>query len=266
MGGILAGSYAGNDYEGIATAAEIVATTSELYDASILAGVENVVEYARQESKPVVVNLSVGSYTGPHDGTDLFCQYLDRVGEEAVICISAGNEGMKQNTLSKRFNADDKSLNTFICNRSWDLIHIAGMSDFWGEDSLSFRAKMCIYDCVEKKIIYESPYVGGDSGVEEWGIASVEIAGDEDETNELMDSCFSGYMRLYAGLNAENNRYNIISTTGSLPLLVENAYKDSEIELLNSIDEFVAVDLLLDKINNNENNIEWNRILRYEHQ
>lgn len=210
VGGILAGSYKGNGYEGVATAAEIVATTSELYDASILAGVENIVEYARQESKPAVVNLSVGSYTGPHDGTDLFCQYLDRVGEEAVICISAGNEGMKQNTLSKRFNDNDKSLNTFICNRAWDLIHIAGMSDFWSEDSLSFRAKMCIYDCVEKKIIYESPYVGGDSGVEEWGIASVETAGDEDETNELIDSCFSGYMRLYAGLNAENNRYNIM--------------------------------------------------------
>lgn len=210
VGGILAGSYCGNGYEGIATGAEIVATTSELYDGSILAGVENVVEYARQQGKPAVVNLSVGSYTGPHDGSDLFCQYLDRIGEDAIICISAGNEGTKQNTLSKQFKENDVSLKTMISNRAWDLIHIKGNSDFWSADSSDFQAKICIYDCLEKKMIFESPFVGKCSGVDEWGIASADIAQPDDVTDELFDSCFTGYLRLYAQLDAENNRYTVL--------------------------------------------------------
>ena len=210
VGGILAGSYRGNGYHGVATGAEIVATTSELYNGSILAGVENIVEYARNAGLPAVVNLSLGSYNGPHDGTDLFCQYLDRIGEEAIICISAGNEGTKQNSLSKTFAANDTNLNTFICNRSWDLIHIDGMSDFWSADSSAFSAKMCIYDCLEKKIVYHSPSVGGNTDVDELGIASAEVAEKEDISVEVFDSCFVGYMRLYAQLDSENNRYNMV--------------------------------------------------------
>ncbi len=207
--GILAGSYRDNGYDGIATGAEIVATTSELYDGSILAGVEDVVEYARQQGKPAVVNLSVGSYLGPHDGSDLFCQYLDRIGEEAIICISAGNEGTKQNTLSKHLKENDEHLNTFICNRSWDLVHISGASDFWSADSSAFKARMCIYDCLDRKIVYVSPYVGW-GNPDYYGVASDSIALADDETDISFDSCFVGYMRLYSELNSENNRYNIL--------------------------------------------------------
>ena len=210
VGGILAGSYRANGYHGVANGAEIVATTSELYNGSILAGVENVVEYAKNAGRPVVVNLSLGSYNGPHDGTDLFCQYLDRIGEEAIICISAGNEGSKQNTLSKTFSANDTNLNTFICNRSWDLIHIGGMADFWSADSSAFSAKMCVYDCLEKEIVYVSQSVGGDSGIDELGIASADVAKTDDICVEVFDSCLVGYMRLYAQLDSENNRYNMV--------------------------------------------------------
>lgn len=80
VAGVLTGSYKGNGYHGVAPGAEIVATTSGLYDGTILAGVENVVEYARRVGKPAIVNISIGSYIGPHDGSGLFSQYLDKIG------------------------------------------------------------------------------------------------------------------------------------------------------------------------------------------
>lgn len=210
VAGILAGSYSDNGYQGVATASEIVATTSGLSDACILAGVEDVIAYAKACGKPAVVNLSLGSYTGPHDGSDLFCQYLDRLGKEAVICIAAGNEGHHNNVVLKDFTSSDDMLKTFVFDHSWVGIDISGISDFWSRDSRRFQVALCIYDTVENEMLYTSGFMGGEDGPLEWGIASPELATESDETNDVFDRCFSGYLRLYGELNQENSRYNVL--------------------------------------------------------
>ncbi len=210
VAGILTGGYDANGYHGIATASDIVATTSDLSDACILAGVEDVISYAKERNLPAVVNLSVGSYTGPRDGTDLFCQYLDRLGEEAVICISAGNEGYHYNVLSKDFMSDDDLLKTFVFDRSWMGIHVRGMSDLWSSDSRKFQVALCIYDSVDNEILYTSDFMGGEYGLPEFGLASPGCAVEGDVLNDVFDRCFTGYVRLYSELNEENSRYNIM--------------------------------------------------------
>lgn len=212
VAGTLAGNYSVNGYQGIATAADIVATTSDLSDACILAGVEDVIEYAKEQGRPAVVNLSLGSHIGSHDGTDLFCQYLDRLGEEAIICISASNEGYQQDVVAKDFESADDRLKTFVFDRGWNGLHISGISDFWSSDSRDFQAAVCIYDCVDYEMLYVSDFVGGYDGLQEWGIASSDCAASGDETNDVFDRCFSGYLRLYSELNEENSRYNIMFT------------------------------------------------------
>ena len=106
--GIAAGSYNGEGnyglsgktysnqaipFYGVATNADIVMAGGVLSDANILAGVQNVVDYAEAAGKPAVINLSLGGILGPHDGSDDMSQSLSRLGEKAIICISAGNEG-----------------------------------------------------------------------------------------------------------------------------------------------------------------------------
>ncbi len=97
--GILAGNGAGTSYSGIASDAEIVVTVSTLTEVGLLAGVEDIIDYAKEVGKPAVINISVGGYTGPHDGSTLFSQYLDMCADDAVIVMSSGNEGKHYNSL-----------------------------------------------------------------------------------------------------------------------------------------------------------------------
>ena len=133
-------------YRGVAHGAEIVVTTSQLSDVGLLAGVEDIIEYARSVGKPAVVNLSMGSYNGPHDGTSLFSRYMDMLGEEAVICLSAGNEGNRSNTLQFDFRDGHEYAEMWIGSRDYANYDIYGMTDIWGLDGAPFGIELFVYD------------------------------------------------------------------------------------------------------------------------
>ena len=113
VAGILSGSYTADRMQGVAPGAEIVATTSPLYDASILAGCEEIIGYARMHDKPAVINISISSDIGPHDGTTLFNQYMESITEEATVCISAANDGERSGFASGTTSSDTPSVRTF---------------------------------------------------------------------------------------------------------------------------------------------------------
>ncbi len=108
--GILAGNGAGSPYSGVAPDADIVATVSTLSEVGLLAGVEDIIDYAKEVGRPAVINISVGSYTGAHDGSSLFSQYLDMCAEDAIIVMSSGNEGTHYNSLVSSFSSDSPSV------------------------------------------------------------------------------------------------------------------------------------------------------------
>lgn len=211
VAGILAGSYKANGMQGVATGADIVATTSSLYDASILAGVEDVVEYAKHKGKPAVVNLSLGSYIGPHDGTDLFCQYLDRIGEEAIVCIAAGNNGHRKNVHKIDFTEDGQEFKTIIADYiNWNGVQLYGNADFWSIDASEFQAAICIYDRTSKAILFTSQFVGGESGRDKLYICSEKYEIEDAEHNDVFENSFEGFVQIESELNPENGRYNIL--------------------------------------------------------
>lgn len=105
--GIAAGSYNGTGtyrdnrtlhenkaipYYGIATDADIVMSGGYLYDANIIAGVTKAIEYAEDHNQPVVVNLSLGSLVGEHDGTSSLSKQLAELGKRGIICVATGND------------------------------------------------------------------------------------------------------------------------------------------------------------------------------
>lgn len=211
VAGILAGSYEANCMQGVAKGADIAATTSSLYDASILAGVEDVVEYARQEGKPAVVNLSVGSYIGPHDGTDLFCRYLDRIGEEAIVCIAAGNNGHRKNVHKIDFTEDNQEFKTFIADYiKWNGVQLYGNADFWSIDASEFQTAICIYDRTSKAMVFTSQFVGGESGREKLCICSEKYDIEDAEHYDEFENSFEGFVQIESELNPKNGRYNIL--------------------------------------------------------
>jgi len=77
---------------GVAYDADIVMAGGYLYNSSIINGVSKIMDYAEAHNQPAVVNLSLGSLLGAHDGSDGTSQSLAALGKRGIICISAGND------------------------------------------------------------------------------------------------------------------------------------------------------------------------------
>lgn len=107
---------AASQYRGVAPEADIivVAFSEDRYYGSVDA-VNYIYKKAANLGKPCVVNISLGSHRGPHDGSDLESQMLDQIISEAsgrALCASAGNEGNDFIHISYQTDAD--SFYTYI--------------------------------------------------------------------------------------------------------------------------------------------------------
>ena len=98
----VAGSIAPLDSAGVVVPANLVivkavrGVESEggFSEADVLAGIDYIFKQAEALGKPAVVNLSMGHYDGPLDGTSLFDQAIsDMLGPGRLIVVAAGNGG-----------------------------------------------------------------------------------------------------------------------------------------------------------------------------
>ncbi|MGM9852976.1 MAG: S8 family serine peptidase [Muribaculaceae bacterium] len=209
---ILGGSDAGNPYHGIATGSVLAVSRSYLTDVAMLSGIEDIIAYAKERDMPCVINLSVGSYLGPHDGSDLMNRYLSLLGREAVIVFSAGNNGYKNVTLRHTLGPDSpgtadglptvgtmwESLDT------WDGFNIRGAMDIWSADTQTCDVRIVVWDQIDRKFVYRTDWYGPATGKAEG--EAVFDAADLPETAALLKGS-----RVYIawGTSPENNRYNI---------------------------------------------------------
>ena len=93
---IAAGSkHADNPFYGVAPKADIVVIPSSFENAEIIEDIRAVKAYASREKKPWVVNLSLGSVIGPHDGSTDYDQAIDRMAQDkgGIVVGAMGNEG-----------------------------------------------------------------------------------------------------------------------------------------------------------------------------
>ena len=165
--GTMAGSYAGEStyaskgllrptvktgpmpFYGIARDADIAIGCGSLVLGNVLSGIDKIIEYAKSENKPAVVNLSLGLLDGPQDGSDAVCKYLASQGEDVIIVMASGNDGDEHYTVSKTFTASDRQVKTFV-----DLGNTrqTGAVTIWGSDSRIFTVKPAIVDLSTGKV------------------------------------------------------------------------------------------------------------------
>lgn len=206
VAGIMAGAYPGVDCQGMAPGADIVATTSQLYDVGLLAGVEEIISYAKSVGKPAVINLSVGSYTGPHDGTSLFCRYLDKCGNDAIICIASGNEGRKDNTISMDFTEDWKTQPFQVLSNIGDGKQIVGYTDIWMDDSTPMSVSLTAYDANTDRIAATFASVD----FEKTPFLRLSSNEDDEDYNEAFAQKFNGELMVEGELDPYNKRYHAL--------------------------------------------------------
>lgn len=187
--GIMAGSYMGdltvaepvkeegkadvkegpNPYYGVAYDSEIVAAGSKaLADATIGYGVERILEYAwgNGEDKPdkrSVINLSLGSNLGSHDGNDIINQYFDAVMEQdnPIIVLSSGNEGDMNVAVKKNLTAGDEVAMSFL--KGYDIpsgngdelsyknLRYGG-AQVWNSSSRPIKVQVVIFNAARGKV------------------------------------------------------------------------------------------------------------------
>lgn len=118
-------------------------------------GVHYMIDYAKSVSKPIVVNISWGSHSGPHNGTSLVNQAFDSLsGPGHIIVMSAGNDGNSNIHLAKTFSPTDTLIQTFLeftptpQKRTW--------IDIWGDSSKTF--------CVQTQLFSGTGTAGASTG------------------------------------------------------------------------------------------------------
>lgn len=228
--GIAAGSYNGTatyagvtgnmPYYGVATGSDLIVGCGDLYNTCILKGVQYAVERSKELKKPAVINLSLGSTTGSHDGMSSFGRQLNELGKDAIIVVAAGNDGDIPMGLTKQFTEGDTELKTFPAPYAISATgavnntspNYNGTIEIYGSDNRPFKCSVVIY--TRKGLGYEisdqytvdattggkKTYLGGSStGSQYIKLANFDVA-----------TSATSYMDISSNVDTYSRRYGVV--------------------------------------------------------
>jgi len=162
VAGIAAGSGSSLPvYKGVAFNSEIVLVSMGQENASILDGISYIFNYANSVGKPAVVNMSLGTHIGPHDGTSLFDQSCDGiVGEGKILVGAAGNEGGDKLHLDYNFSSEETIYSFIEFPHNTDNPN-GGTTfiDIWGEVDKDFVMAINIFNTQDEEFVDYTEYI-----------------------------------------------------------------------------------------------------------
>lgn len=159
-----------SNLRGVAYDSEIVLvsrapfTTAEFIDgdnSKTLDGINYIFNYANQVNKPSVINLSLGTHVGPHDGSSDFDQMCNSlVGNGKILVGAAGNEGSDKIHTFKNLS-QGSSMFSFIVfpNSNTNYANGTEIIDIWGEVGHNFEVAINVYNVVTNQFESYTPYV-----------------------------------------------------------------------------------------------------------
>lgn len=158
--GIAAGSDYASNYYGVAPEADIVIVSFKNDNTCILDGIKYVFDYAKEVGKPAVVNISLGSHVGPHDGTSAFDRGIASiVGPGRIVVGAAGNEGADNLHCSKTLTAKDTQLKTFV---GFPSNTKQAYCSIWGDKDKKLAVRVAVVDALKGKILAKTDAVASD--------------------------------------------------------------------------------------------------------
>lgn len=214
--GIAAGSDKNNNntYYGVATNADIAMVSYNLNDqttdnVSISDGIKYLYNYATSVNEPCVVNMSLGTQIGPHDGTSAFDQLSDQLqGKGRLLVGATGNEGSDSMHISQTFSPTNTTLKTFFTY--YDSTKLIGYTDIWGDASKTFSIQVVVYNKNTGTNVYTSP--------------TFDAATSGDNTYALTSKNGAvGSIEIFTERNATNNKPNAFVASGMTSINSGNA-------------------------------------------
>lgn len=156
--GIAAGSDFDSKYYGVAPEADIVFVSFDDEDAKIGDAIRYIFNYADKVDKPCVINMSLGSHFGPHDGTSALDRLIDTYsGPGRIIVGAAGNEAEFRMHASKTFTESDTQLKTMMTFSPKTTTHKIHMVDIWGTPGTNFKVRGAIIESLKGRITTTTP-------------------------------------------------------------------------------------------------------------
>ncbi len=223
-----------NPYYGVAPDAGIAAAAGAGTDYYVALGINQILNYAywkageTQTTVPVVLNLSIGSNIGPHDGSATLSRYID---EEVnlsepqvpfVPVISAGNEGDLPIALHKTFSEGDNEMKTIL--HSLDLYAGTAYADkypnalygqiyLYSDTDEPFEVQAIMYNKSRGAVALQNALGAAPEGASKYLCSSSEYVVDSetDKVSPQLAKNFEGYLGVMAyNDEGESGRYMAI--------------------------------------------------------
>lgn len=223
-----------NTYYGVATNADIAMVSYNLNDqttdnVSISDGIKYLYNYATSVNEPCVVNMSLGTQIGPHDGTSAFDQLSDQLqGKGRLLVGAAGNEGSDSMHISQTFSPTNTTLKTFFTY--YDSTKLIGYTDIWGDAGKTFSIQVVVYNKSTGTNVYTSPtFDAATSGDNTYpltskngAVGSIEIFTERNATNNKPNAFVASDMTSISSGNAIG--IIITAQTGTVHAWADDSY------------------------------------------
>ena len=163
VAGIAVGGYKGNGWYGVAPGADLVICgmpESKLNDVLVANSISYIHDYARRNNKPYVINISLGTNAGPHDGTS----YLNRViqqyaGPGHIFVTSAGNDGDDPVCIHTSIENKQDTVVAMLSGYQGS-VNYSGIVNAWGDKSKMFNTRVIVMNRNNGQILYRSRAMG----------------------------------------------------------------------------------------------------------
>lgn len=149
--GLAAGSVVGsNPYYGVAPKAALIGVKYSNADNDLVNGIKWIFSVADSLHMPCVINMSIGTQVGPHDGTSLIDKSIDNLSSNGKIIVgAAGNDGDNRAHICFKLNSKDTN-GTWISPVRFEgaagKIKSASGIDIWGKTGVYFSANFFVID------------------------------------------------------------------------------------------------------------------------
>lgn len=161
--GTAAGSYRDNGWYGVAPEADIVACgipEAKLNDAVVASCISYVCDYARRAGKPCVINISLGTNYGPHDGTSYINRICEQMSEPGrVFVVPAGNDGDYPVYVHREL-ASKQDTSTVLLRGPWGGTTLSGTVHAWSKVKKPFNARLVVVDSRNGQVVYSTRSYG----------------------------------------------------------------------------------------------------------
>lgn len=152
---IAAGGDMSSPYHGIAREATLAFSNFTDVDKGISDAIQYLFATADSLNMPAVINMSLGTQMGPHDGTSLRDVLGDELtGKGRILVGAAGNDGMVDMHITRTFTESDTELMAGLAFLESN--PGVGELQIWGEPGKTLKVNVCTVDKTTMQPVYKS--------------------------------------------------------------------------------------------------------------